>query len=194
MTAPAAKPVAAGSTNFLTGNFAAPAAGSVASALTPVAAAIPAPPPRTRAPGPTTWEGFIQWVRGERPLLASILENGAPEGQLPDPAIPQADTLLLCFSLSDGYYRDQLQARVYADELGALAKAYFGRTVVFRYELKEIGESVALRRDRERTAWESTARQAAQSHPIIAEARALFGGDLSPIELIEPSGDGGGGA
>jgi hypothetical protein len=156
------------------------------SALAKVAvpqAAAPIPP---RPAGPPSWEGFVQYVRPPRPLLASFLENGSAS-QLPTPGDgPEDDVLMLRYPPGDAYYQQQLQSRVYSEQLSALAKEYFGRHVRVRIELGgETGESMASRRERERREREQAARSAAQNHPIIAEARALFGGELGPIELME---------
>ena len=45
-------------------------------------------------------------------------------------------------------------------------------------------ESIAARREREHHERETSARQAAENHPVIREAQALFGGELSPIEIL----------
>ncbi len=61
---------------------------------------------------------------------------------------------------------------------------FFGRTIRTKVDLREMGETLAQRRERERNELEKNARSEAQNHPIIAEAKALFGGELSPIELL----------
>ena len=131
-----------------------------------------------------SWEGFIAHVRPTRPLLASMLEHGICE------SLPTNDPkLTVCFRLEDAYFRDQLQSRVYAEQLGTLSKDYFQKHVQVVVELKDSGESVAVKRERERKDRETAARTAAQNHPIIAEARALFGGELGPIEISGSGSD-----
>ena len=152
------------------------------SAVTPSPSIVqPAAPP---TPGSGTWEGFIAHVRPTRPLLASMLEHGICE------SLPTSDPkLTVCFRLEDAYFRDQLQSRVYAEQLGTLSKDYFQKHVQVVVELKDSGESVAVKRERERKERETNARTAAQNHPIIAEARALFGGELGPIEISGSESD-----
>ena len=150
------------------------------------AASVPHPAPAI-PPGPRTWEGFIDYVKQTRPLLASFLEHGSCQA-LPNPADPSADLLIIAFRPEDGSFRDNLSKKVYSDQVNAMGKDYFQRLMRVQAEISETmsGESLALIRERQRTAREVAAREAAQNHPIIAEARALFGGELGPIELIEP--------
>jgi DNA polymerase-3 subunit gamma/tau len=140
----------------------------------------------TKAPvaGPVpTWEGFIDQVRKTRPLLASILEHAHCEG------VNEAEGgLLISIPPNDAYYKDQLSSKIYNEQLLNLSKEYFGRALRIQIELRDAGESVASKRDRELKDRERTARSAAQNHPIILEARALFGGELGPIELAPAQG------
>ncbi len=154
----------------------------------PIRAAAPVPHPSPAIPaGPRNWEGFIDYIKQTRPLLASFLEHGSCQA-LPNPADPAADLLIIAFRPEDGSFRDNLSKKVYSDQVNAMGKDYFQRSMRVQAEISATmsGESLALARERQRTAREVAAREAAQNHPIIAEARALFGGELGPIELIEP--------
>jgi DNA polymerase-3 subunit gamma/tau len=136
--------------------------------------------PNASQPGAAkNWEGFIAHVRTTRPLLASILEHGNCESSDP------GQELAISYPLKDAYYREQLQSRIYSEQLLTLSKEYFGSTPRIQIELKEGGESVAARREREAKERERGARAAAQNHPMILEAKALFGGELGPIELTD---------
>jgi len=134
-----------------------------------------------------SWEGFVEHVRVSRPLLASILEHGTCTTDL-----SKSNDLEVSYRTEDGYFREQLQARSYSEQLTALIRGYFGDHMRFKVEVKDGGESQAARRERELHEREAKAREAVKNHPIIAEARALFGGELGPIEL--PGDDDGGGA
>ena len=134
----------------------------------------------TIAPGKQNWEGFIEHARKTRPLLASILEHGTAalaENQ------GMVNGIVISFPPQHSHYRDQLQNRVYQEHLLAFTKEYFGTAVKAQIELKQTGESVADKRAREQKERELNTRNAAQNHPIIREARSLFGGELGPIEL-----------
>ena len=137
--------------------------------------------------GPTScsWEGFIAHVRKGRPLLASILEHG---GCVSEPATGR-DELAVSYKPEEAYYKEQLQSRVYQEQSITLAREYYGRHIRILIDLKDSGESIATKKDRVQKQKESTARDAAQNHPIIQEAKALFGGNLGPIELTEEEGD-----
>ncbi len=136
-----------------------------------------------------SWEGLIEAVRSSRPLLASLLENGICI-QLPHlTQAPDADALIIGFQPKDSYYREQLQARVYQEQLMTFAKEYFGRHTRILYEIRE-GESVAGRKLRETEDRRKQAHENVRNHPAILEAKALFGGELGPIDIDEDSGNG----
>jgi DNA polymerase-3 subunit gamma/tau len=147
----------------------------------PVRASAPEAPAPAAAPTPApslpTWESFIAHVRQTRPLLASILENATSR--------QDDDEIAILFPADKESFVKQLQNRVYAEQLAQLGREHFGRPVRFRAEIGEGGESLAERRERERRERETSARQAAQNHPIVNEARSLFGGELGPIEVVE---------
>lgn len=129
--------------------------------------------------GPKSWTGLIEHVRTTRPLLASILEHGSAE-------YLEADGLLqIHFDPKDAYFKDQLQSKVYTEQLSTLSKEYYSPQVRVRIDLKEGGESLAAKREREIQERNQAAKDRAKNHPIIAEARALFGGDLGPIEVLD---------
>lgn len=154
----------------------------------------PVPPPTPESPvietqkaptppGEKSWVGFIQHIRRSRPLLASILEHSN------DNRLPQSNTehyLSIFFAPTDAYFKEQLQSRSYQEQLIHFAREYFGNSVRLQVELKEAGESLAARKEREERERIQSAKDTAQSHPIILEARSLFGGELGPIEIKEP--------
>ena len=153
------------------------------------AAATPAGAPLVpvyTGPAEKAWETLIAAVRQTRPLLASILEHGTCDHLPGQPAIGliEEDVLAICFRPEDAYFREQLQARSYSEQLMQFGRDFFGRTIRTKVDLREMGETLAQRRERERNELEKNARSEAQNHPIIAEAKALFGGELSPIELL----------
>ncbi|MEO5969538.1 MAG: DNA polymerase III subunit gamma/tau [Bdellovibrionia bacterium] len=132
-----------------------------------------------------TWEGMIEFVRKTRPLLASILEH-ACDTQLPDENPAAADRLLIInFSSQNGYFREQLQSRNYQDQLMNLNKEYFGGPVRLQLDIKNQGESLIHRREREKKEQTDLIKERIQNHPIILEAKSLFGGDLGPIDVLE---------
>ena len=139
--------------------------------------------------GTDPWVGFVAHVRKMRPLLASILENGSP---LQGGFLPSSDgELFLAFRPGEAFYKDQLQARAYHEQLMALGREFFGRNVRFKIELQETGETLADKKEKAKVSREEEARAAVRNHPIIAEARSLFGGDVSNLVIKETDGTGG---
>jgi DNA polymerase-3 subunit gamma/tau len=145
-------------------------------------------PPSTQEPKSHTWESFIDLVRQRRPLLASILEHAAG-AELPSGSPGQPGILEIFFKPQDAYFRGQLQSRVYQEQMQNLCKEAFGRPVRLVVESRETGESVAQRRDREAKVQEQSIRSQAENHPILREARTLFGGELGPILLSAEARD-----
>jgi DNA polymerase-3 subunit gamma/tau len=132
-----------------------------------------------------SWEGMIEFVRRTRPLLASILEH-ACDTQLPDNNPDAPDRLLtLNFSSQNAYFREQLQSRNYQDQLMNLNREYFGGPVRLQIEIKDQGESLIHRKEREKKEQTDLIKERIQNHPIILEAKSLFGGELGPIDVLE---------
>jgi DNA polymerase-3 subunit gamma/tau len=158
-------------------------------APTPQAAASSGPAQAVPAPaipsGPRSWEGFIEHVRKTRPLLASILEHGSSAE-----VSVEEQRLALFYKAEESYYLKQIQARTYADQIQSLTKEYFGKQLRLEANLlgegKDSGESLAEKKARVTKEKQEDARNQAQNHPIIREAQSLFGGELGPIELIDP--------
>jgi DNA polymerase-3 subunit gamma/tau len=153
-------------------------------APTQVQAPTPAPNSGVSSPALKNWEGFIEFVRKTRPLLASILEHGSG-GEI----VEAEQALSIFYRPEESYYHKQLQNKTYADQVLALTKEYFGRPMRLLVEIREGGESLADRKERVLKERQEKARQAVQNHPIIQEAKSLFGGELGPIELTNSDGD-----
>jgi DNA polymerase-3 subunit gamma/tau len=135
------------------------------------------------------FEELIARVRSTRPFIATALENGFCS-QFPSQAQP---TLVIQFPKEVGFYREQLQHRTHSDSMNQLLRESFGRMISVQIEVVDYatGESIAARREREGRERELSARQAAQNHPVIREAQALFGGELGPIEIMNGGGHAG---
>ncbi|OFZ81610.1 MAG: DNA polymerase III, subunit gamma and tau [Bdellovibrionales bacterium RIFOXYD1_FULL_53_11] len=129
-----------------------------------------------------TWDGLISFVRDKRPMLASILEHGACNDISRACA---AGTLEISFKSSDSYFRTQILARACNEQLSQLCKEFFGRGIAIRAELNDTAETPADKRERERQRHERAAIDAAQNHPVITEAKSLFGGELGPVEITK---------
>jgi DNA polymerase-3 subunit gamma/tau len=155
-----------------------------AAAATPSASSAPA----------KTFEGFIQHVRQSRQFLASVMEHLHPE------ALPTAqdNKLHLVCVPAEAFYRDQLQNKQNLEPLLQFVREYFGASTQIRIEVAAENsplaskETIAARKEREAREHEQRSRDAAANHPVIREAQALFGGELSPIEVIPADGERGG--
>jgi hypothetical protein len=148
--------------------------------ITPVKTELSSPP--LGISSQKTWEGFIDHVRASRPLLASILEHSSTN-QIPTSADDK--TFLIFFSLQEAYFREQLQSRIYQEQLTFFSKEYLGHPVRLLIELKDSGESLAAKKERVKKELQASIKEKVHNHPIILEAKSLFGGELGPIEIKE---------
>jgi DNA polymerase-3 subunit gamma/tau len=155
----------------------------------PVAKApIPAPAPAPAQNQNPTWEGWIEHVRKQRPLLASILEHGTattfPSAQ--DCAKPDGTVVVaIGFAAADAYFREQLSTPTTQGQLQEISQSYFGKKAHFKIEQQDSGESLASKKKRESENREKAAKEAAHNHPIVREARSLFGTELGSLEIID---------
>ena len=82
-------------------------------------------------------------------------------------------------------YRDTSAIQAKLDELILAQNAARNEVVgLEKAEPEKIAREVA-KREREAKEREDSARKAALTHPIIVEARSLFGGELGPIEVLD---------
>lgn len=151
-------------------------------------ASLTPPPSGVVAAAPAsekTWSGFIDYVRNTRPLLASILEH-ASGAKLPAlHADPTDRNSAIYFSPSEAYFKEQLQSKSYQEQLSHFAKEYFESSDRFQIEFREAGESLAAKRQREQKERFNSAKERAENHPILLEAKSLFGGKMGPIDVRE---------
>ncbi|MEN9722570.1 MAG: hypothetical protein RJB38_556 [Pseudomonadota bacterium] len=168
-----------------------PSALGKSSATTSRSPGIPAQPISQPVPTPSpsrSYEGFVEHVRQQRPLLASVLEHFHAE-QLP--SLHQHRLALVCLP-HEGFYREQLINKSNAEPLFTFARDYFGAATQVAVEIaasdQTLGasETIAARKARETREQEERSKQVAANHPVIREAKNLFGGELSPIEIRNP--------
>jgi len=157
----------------------------------PVSASTPAVEEKATTPaytGPKTWEAFIEFIRNRRPLLGSVLEHAYCENF----PVSNDQEFVVCFRTDATYYQGQIASKAYLDQLHLLTKEFFGVSKRILVETKDSVVSLAQQREDERVRQEESAKHAVQNHPVIAEARSLFGGELGPIELLNPASEEGG--
>ena len=173
--------------SLLFGNRPAPGAPKGSAAPLHLAAgstnAASAPGPVAYA-GPRDWENFCSFIKAKRPLLGAVLEHASCE-QFPDGV---GQDFVICFSEKEAsYYREQLQTRTYQEELILLTKEFFGRSIRVQAEIRATVLSLAEKKERQREEWEANVRARAAAHPILNEARTLFGAEIGAIELKYPA-------
>ncbi len=131
--------------------------------------------------GPKTFEGFIGHVRASRPAIANALENAVCASF---PTTNEIEFIVAFSPENDALYHGLLTSNAALAEFQKFTLEYFGVVKRILVEVREMAElSLAVRRENDYASREKTAKDAAANHPLIAEARALFGGELGPIEL-----------
>lgn len=135
--------------------------------------------------GPKTWEGLVAHVNRSRPLVASILAHAIPS---PWPEAGSKTPLEIRFKPEDGFKAEQLKSRATEDALRAAAQEYLGYPIGLVVALgsgasNSTQESLAQKKRKEIESQEAQARETVATHPIIQEAKSLFGGTLGPVEI-----------
>lgn len=132
--------------------------------------------------GPKSWEGFIQFCDSKSPAVGVILES-VVESILPT---PESGTMRLGFRERDQSKADQIQLKAFRDQLTHIIESYFGvRAAVEVFFSKITSESVAEKVERVRKEDKDRRMESILTSEVVQEARALFGADLTNIELIE---------
>ena len=82
---------------------------------------------------------------------------------------------------------EQIQSRLYFQQLCALVEEYFGEKIRIEIRSSDTATENSMdRKNRELHEREEQIRKSIAQHPLIQEARALFGGEMGPIELKPP--------
>ena len=141
----------------------------------------PAKPPEAPAEAGSTeggdpWSGFVSFVRGKKPMLASFLEHGHPLQV--SPAVLEIGFPAGSFQLS------RLKDPDVTAELQALAKAFFRADTGVRL-VSLAGEtappSLLEKKSLEDADRKQRMKELVASHPVVAAALDIFGGEVGEV-------------
>ena len=139
-----------------------------------------AAPPAGEATGSGTapWDGFVAFVKGKKPLLASILENGRP--------LKIAPGHLEIGFLKGSFQLNSLQDPAALTELRGLADAFFRKETVIRLApLSEVPADAPATLLEKKNLDEANRvrmiKEVAERHPMVAAALEIFGGEIAEI-------------
>jgi DNA polymerase-3 subunit gamma/tau len=130
------------------------------------------------------WQGFVAFVKGKKPMLASSLEHGHP--------LQVSATLLEIGFPTGSFQLSSLQDAAAMTELRGLAKAFFRTETAIRLASVTEETGVAPATLLEKKSLEDANRlkvikEVAKSHPMVAAALEIFGGEIADIaEMDEP--------
>lgn len=131
---------------------------------------------------PPTWEGFVEHSFTAKPVLGLILES------VVEHALPAGNggTLRLGFRAKDRAKADQVQQKIFRDQLVSLFESQFGyKPAIEVFASENNGESMAERTERLKTEARDQKVKTILANEVVQEAKALFGGELSQIEILE---------
>lgn len=123
------------------------------------------------------WSGFVSYVKGKKPMLASFLEHGHPLKITP---------ALLELGFSAGSFQlSRLRDPDAASELQTMAKEYFRADTVIKF-VSLAGEEATPPSILEKKSLEDAGRMQkmkvrAESHPLVAAALDIFGGEIGEV-------------
>lgn len=142
------------------------------------------PPTPAKAPvqRERTWEDMIQSAFAQAPVVSVLLES-AVRAELPT---DQKRELNVYFKNEQSAIADQLKQKAFRESMNNFLVSYFGYPVVVNVSASETtGESIAERTKREEKNSYDLKLKAVHSHPVIQEAKSLFGADLTALHFTD---------
>lgn len=125
-------------------------------------------------------------VKSHRPHLGSLLEYATQLEWTPSSEPKKKGVLRVTFGPAQAAKVDQVRAKPYLDAFYLAAGEVLTGPFEIRIERDEsAGESVGEKEEREREALLVSRRNSMITHPIIQEAKALFGAEPGPVELLD---------
>jgi DNA polymerase-3 subunit gamma/tau len=130
------------------------------------------------------WEEFVAFVKGKKPMLASFLEHGHP--------LRVSATLLEIGFPTGSFQLSSLKDAAAMTELQGLAKAFFRAETAIRLapvteETEEAPATLWEKKSLEEANRLNGIKEVAKSHPMVAAALEIFGGEIADIgEMDEP--------
>lgn len=128
------------------------------------------------------WSGFVEYVRGKKPMLASLLEHAHPLSVSPN---------LMELGFPAGSFQlGQLRDPVAVAELQVLAKGHFHVETGFKL-VSVTGEtpvppSILGKKNSEHAGKIEKLKKLAENHPAVVAALDIFGGEIG--EIAETNG------
>jgi len=128
------------------------------------------------------WDGFVAFVKGKKPMLASFLDHGHPL---------RVSATLLEIGFPEGSFQlNSLQDPAAITELRGLAKSFFQSDTGIRLlPLSEVSTVVPATLLEKKSLDEANRlqvmKQVAESHPMVAAALEIFGGEIEEIGEVD---------
>ena len=133
------------------------------------------PSPESDPGGLPNWSGFVTFLKGKKPMLASQLEHGRP-------VTVSAEVLQIGYPAGSFELENLSQADV-RDELKKWVNAYFHQDpkiviVPLQPDAEGVPPSLAEKKTREAAGRLSERKRYAAEHPVVNAALEVFGGEL----------------
>ncbi|QXM08017.1 DNA polymerase III subunit gamma/tau [Geomonas subterranea] len=177
---PAAAPVAAASHPA---RDPAPAPHHAAAPASRPAAAPQAVPAASFASGTAAdlWGGFVQAVKGKKPMLGGALEEVYP--------VKVAQGILEIGCLQGSFQLTRLQDPEQINELKSLAQAHFGvptqvKVVALNAPPTDAAPTLSEKKSLEDAERKAVLRREAEEHPLVAAAVEMFDGEIAEVQEL----------
>ncbi len=133
------------------------------------------------------WPRFVAFAKEKKATIGTFLEHGRPLKVSPS-------SLEIGFTPEQSYYLNTLREPDYGTALKELARNFFrGEPGIKLISLQDVAEtlppSLAEKKSLEDAARQQGLRQAAETHPLVAAALELFGGEIGEVKEIDKTVD-----
>lgn len=137
-----------------------------------------APAAAVTSEGSDSWGGFVSFVKGKKPMLASFLEHGHP--------LKVSPALLEIGFTAGSFQLSRLRDSDATAELQALAKGFFRAETAIRLVSltgqDAVPPSLLEKKSLEDAGRKQRIKELATSHPMVAAALDIFGGELGEVQ------------
>ncbi len=149
--------------------------------------AAPAPPqrpvpPQAPATGRQGWQGLVEFVKGHRPMVGSLLEHGS---------LLSMELPVLEVGFQKGsFHLEQIKDTETQDALRKLGAEYFGQPVTLRVQELDAGQnqappSLLEERKAKDSDRKRRLREDALAHPMVKAAVDVFNGEVKEVKPID---------
>ena len=144
----------------------------------------PTSPSVPDGPGPFggSWDGFVEWVCREKPMIGSLLEDARP--------FTASDGALEIAFPPNSFHYSALNTPAMLSDLAGLARVHFGEKIAVRLKTLSSAScdapmSIAEKKSLDEAERSRMLNEAARANPLVQAALELFGGSIGKVEQLK---------